>query len=86
LAEPGWGLDRSGRERLNAQLRAQAAEGKGALLFSTDLDELLALSDEILTLRNGAISDRLVLASHNTAADMRELKERVGRAMIGGRP
>jgi ABC-type uncharacterized transport system ATPase subunit len=93
LAEPGWGLDRSGRERLNAQLRAQAAQGKGALLFSTDLDELLALSDEILTLRNGEFTDRMVLhtdsnavSNSNAAADIRDLKERIGRAMIGARP
>jgi simple sugar transport system ATP-binding protein len=88
LAEPGWGLDRSGRERLNAQLRAQAAQGKGkgALLFSTDLDELLALSDEILALHNGEISDRIVLSLNSNSADPRELKERIGRAMIGGSP
>jgi simple sugar transport system ATP-binding protein len=91
LAEPGWGLDQSGRERLNAQLRAQAAQGKGALLFSTDLDELLALSDEILTLRNGEFSDRIVLdansnAAFDRAADLRDVKERIGRAMIGARP
>jgi simple sugar transport system ATP-binding protein len=86
LAEPGLGLDRSSRERLNAQLRAQAAQGKGALLFSTDLDELLALSDEILALRNGEFSDRIVLNPNNNAAEIRELKERIGRAMIGGSP
>jgi simple sugar transport system ATP-binding protein len=86
LAEPGWGLDLSSRERLNAQLRAQAAKGKGALLFSTDLDELLALSDEILALRNGEFSDRIVINPNSGAADIRKLKERIGRAMIGGRP
>jgi simple sugar transport system ATP-binding protein len=84
LAEPGWGLDRSSRERLNAQLRAQAAGSKGALLFSTDLDELLALSDEILALRNGEFSDRIVPGPNRGAAEIRALKERIGRAMIGG--
>jgi simple sugar transport system ATP-binding protein len=86
LAEPGWGLDRASRERLNGQLRAQVARGKGALLFSTDLDELLALSDEILALRNGEFSDRIVLDPKGEAADIRALKERIGRAMIGGSP
>jgi simple sugar transport system ATP-binding protein len=85
LAEPGWGLDQASRERLHAQLREQVAKGKGALLFSTDMDELLALSDEILTLRNGEFSDRIVINPHNGAATIRNLKERVGRAMIGGR-
>jgi simple sugar transport system ATP-binding protein len=85
LAEPGWGLDQSSRERLHAQLREQVAKGKGALLFSTDMDELLALSDEILTLRNGEFSDRIGIAPNNGAAAVREMKERIGRAMIGAR-
>jgi simple sugar transport system ATP-binding protein len=86
LAEPGWGLDRASRERLNAQLRTQVARGKGALLFSTDLEELLALSDEILTLRNGEFSDRVALGPHRGAPEIRELKGRIGRAMIGEHP
>ena len=86
LAEPGWGLDQPGRERLNGELRARAAEGKAALLFSTDLDELLALSDEILALRNGELSDRIRLDPNSGAAEIRDVKERIGRAMIGGRP
>jgi simple sugar transport system ATP-binding protein len=86
LAEPGWGLDQSSREGLHAQLREQAAQGKGALLFSTDLDELLALSEEILTLRNGEFSDRMAISPNSSAQEIRELKERIGRAMIGGRP
>jgi simple sugar transport system ATP-binding protein len=84
LAEPGWGLDRPGRERLNEQLRAQAAWGKAVLLFSTDLDELLALSDEILALRNGEFADRLFLSPNSNAVEIREVKERIGRAMVGG--
>jgi simple sugar transport system ATP-binding protein len=84
LAEPGWGLDQSSRERLHAQLRAQAAKGRGTLLFSTDMDELLALSDEILTLRNGELSDRIVINPKNGASALRNLKERIGRAMSGG--
>ncbi|GHV80364.1 sugar ABC transporter ATP-binding protein [Spirochaetia bacterium] len=84
LAEPGWGLDRSGRERLNRELRAQVQKGKAALLFSTDLDELLSLSDEILVLRNGEFSDRIPLDGGTSQSTAGELKERIGRAMIGG--
>jgi simple sugar transport system ATP-binding protein len=84
LAEPGWGLDRSGRERLNQEIRAQVQKGKGVLLFSTDLDELLALSDEILVLRNGEFSDRIPLHAGTSPGAAGELKERIGRAMIGG--
>jgi simple sugar transport system ATP-binding protein len=79
LAEPGWGLDRPGRDRLVRALKEQAQRGKGALIFSTDVDELLALSDEILVLRNGEFSDRI----STEALRVREIKERIGRAMIG---
>jgi simple sugar transport system ATP-binding protein len=84
LAEPGWGLDQSGRERLYGQLRAEVGKGKGVLLFSTDIDELLALSQEILVLRNGEFSDRVDIHPNTSATDIRDLKERIGRAMIGG--
>ncbi|MDR2079609.1 MAG: ATP-binding cassette domain-containing protein [Treponema sp.] len=86
LAEPGWGLDRPGRERLVLALKKQAERGKGALVFSTDVDELLSLSDEILVLRNGEFSDRIFLESlrgKEKNALFRELKERIGRAMVG---
>jgi simple sugar transport system ATP-binding protein len=89
LAEPGWGLDRAGRERLRAELRAQVrggpgSAGKGALLFSTDLDELLSLSDEILVLRNGEFVDHIPMGSNPSPKASRKIKEWIGRAMIGG--
>ncbi|MFP3042771.1 ATP-binding cassette domain-containing protein [Treponema primitia] len=87
LAEPGWGLDRTGREALARALKEHAAHGKGALIFSTDVDELLSLSDEILVLRNGEFSDRISLdffRGKEKAPLFRELKERISRAMVGG--
>jgi simple sugar transport system ATP-binding protein len=86
LAEPGWGLDRPGRERLVLALKEQAKQGKGALIFSTDVDELLSLSDEIMVLRNGEFSGRISLESlrgKEKTVLFRELKERIGRAMVG---
>ncbi|WP_010254695.1 ATP-binding cassette domain-containing protein [Treponema primitia] len=86
LAEPGWGLDRPGREALARALKQNAAQGKGALIFSTDVDELLSLSDEILVLRNGEFSDRISLGSFRGQEEtvmFRELKERISRAMVG---
>lgn len=84
LAEPGWGLDRCGREQLKMELREQVQKGKGALLFSTDMDELLSLSDEILVLRNGEFSEHIILNAGSSPSAAGELKERIGRAMIGG--
>jgi ABC-type uncharacterized transport system ATPase subunit len=84
LADPGWGLDYAGRARLIREIEAQTEKGKGVLVFSTDVDELLSVSDEILVLRNGEFSDRISLAGVPGDPDtVRGLKERIGRAMIG---
>ncbi|MDR3343720.1 MAG: ATP-binding cassette domain-containing protein [Treponema sp.] len=87
LAEPGWGLDRVGRDRLAGQLRNYVTAGRSVLLFSTDVDELLSVSDEILVLRNGAFSTRIPLDSpaSRSAAAIKDYKERIGQAMVGGR-
>jgi simple sugar transport system ATP-binding protein len=82
LAEPGWGLDRSAREQLNRALRENKAAGKSALVFSTDMDELLSIADEIFVLRNGIFSDRLSLEPLWTLTKA-AVKERIGRAMVG---
>ncbi|MDR2483043.1 MAG: ATP-binding cassette domain-containing protein [Treponema sp.] len=79
MAEPGWGLDGPGRVRLHETLREYAASGGAVLLFSTDMDELLALADEIAALRNGVLS-RL---ERPPARDGALLRERIGRAMVG---
>jgi simple sugar transport system ATP-binding protein len=56
LAEPGWGLDAANRERLHRRLRAFADAGNGVLVFSSDVDELIALADTIRALHNGVLS------------------------------
>src|SRR5512145_1759765 len=58
MAEPGWGLDAASRRHLNDRLRRLTESGRSALLLSTDVDELIALSDEIAILRDGAIAAR----------------------------
>jgi simple sugar transport system ATP-binding protein len=86
LANPGWGLDHAGRARLIREIGAQTEKGTGVLVFSTDVDELLSVSDEILVLRNGEFSDHISLAGVPGDPDpdtVRGLKERIGRAMIG---
>jgi simple sugar transport system ATP-binding protein len=80
LAEPGWGLDRSGRDRFIKELKVRVRAGMAALVFSADVDELVSISDEILVLRNGAVSASI---SRPGALPAEELKERIGRAMVG---
>jgi simple sugar transport system ATP-binding protein len=81
LSEPGWGLDRVSRNYLRAELRARRKEGRGVLIFSTDVDELVEICDEILVLRNGIFSARLFPGAPEEAA---RVKEEIGRAMVGG--
>ncbi|MDR0390055.1 MAG: ATP-binding cassette domain-containing protein [Spirochaetaceae bacterium] len=75
LAEPGWGLDAAGQKLLEKRLRDFASSGGAVLLISTDIEELMTLSDSILVLRDGKISDKL---------DREEFHlDRIGRAMVG---
>jgi simple sugar transport system ATP-binding protein len=80
LAEPGWGLDQAGRTRVAGELKAYASAGKGVLLFSTDVDELLSVCGEIVVLLNGAVSARVFLEK---GLSPEEAKAEIGRAMIG---
>jgi simple sugar transport system ATP-binding protein len=52
---PTQGLDFSAMEFVHSQLRAQRDQGAAVLLASSDLDELLDLSDRVLVLHAGRI-------------------------------
>ncbi len=56
VSEPSWGLDFKSRERLHRQLIEARNEGIAILLLTTDLDELLTLSDRICILTEGRLS------------------------------
>jgi simple sugar transport system ATP-binding protein len=84
LAEPGWGLDRSGRDRFARELKNRARTGTAVLVFSTDVDELVSVSDEILVLRNGVVSGRIPRPVFSSGAvSTGDIKEQIGRAMVG---
>ena len=53
LCEPTRGVDVGARADIYAEIRSLAAQGTGVLLASTDLPELIGLSDRILILRGG---------------------------------
>jgi simple sugar transport system ATP-binding protein len=82
LAEPGWGLDRSGRDRFFRELKARTRTGMAALVFSSDVDELVSVSDEILVLRNGVVAASVSRPASSPGA-AGDLKERISRAMVG---
>ena len=53
LSEAGSGLDQLSRRKLASELEEYVSKGASALLFSTDAEELLPFTSEILDLRNG---------------------------------
>ena len=56
LAEPGSGLDQANRLKFEEELRSIVSHGAAALIFSTDIEELTSIADEIMVLRNGELS------------------------------
>jgi simple sugar transport system ATP-binding protein len=78
-SQPTRGLDVGAIEYTNARLRAAAAAGIAVLLISTELDEILDLSDRIVVMSRGRIigeldrgaatSERLGLLLGGVAAD-----------------
>ncbi|QHV97847.1 sugar ABC transporter ATP-binding protein [Spirosoma endbachense] len=54
--EPTHGMDVGAKAEVYAMLRQLAAEGKAILLISSELPELMALSDRILVMREGQLT------------------------------
>jgi simple sugar transport system ATP-binding protein len=80
LSDPGRGLDRLYKKKLAALLKEKTAAGTAILIFSTDIDELFALSDSITVLRNGVFSDTLEL---NGTTSFSAVQDRIRKAMVG---
>jgi ribose transport system ATP-binding protein len=59
LDEPTNGVDVNAKADMRALMRALAASGVGVLLISSELDELTAAANRILTLVNGQITREL---------------------------
>ena len=74
--EPTRGIDVRAAAFLHTRLIALAADGAALLLLSSDLDELLALSDRIVVLHGGRIVGEF-------ARDPQLTPERLGAAMLG---
>lgn len=55
LAEPTVGVDVGAREDVYTRIREACGEGLAVLLASSDLEEVLALSDRVIVLRYGAV-------------------------------
>jgi ribose transport system ATP-binding protein len=59
MDEPTAGVDIGTKTEILHMIRGLANDGKGVLLISSELPELLAVSDRILILRNGSVTSEL---------------------------
>lgn len=59
LDEPTRGIDVGAKAEIYGIVRTLAAQGKAVIVVSSELEEILALSDRILVMREGAISAEL---------------------------
>ncbi len=56
MDEPTRGVDVGAKHEVHKLIRAQADSGKAVLMISSDLPEILALSDRVLVMRAGTLS------------------------------
>jgi simple sugar transport system ATP-binding protein len=76
VASPTRGLDVAAIETVHRYLRDAAVGGVGVLLISEDLDEILALSDRVAVMYEGALVGEV-------SADVATVEE-IGLLMAGG--
>jgi inositol transport system ATP-binding protein len=69
--EPTRGVDVAAKADVHALIRRLAAQGVAVLMISSDLPEILALSDRILTLRAGRLTGESRAADASEEALMR---------------
>jgi simple sugar transport system ATP-binding protein len=75
FAEPTWGIDVGSTVDIHNRVVALRERGRAVLLISSDLDEILTLSDRILVMRQGRLA-----ASYQRGVSRQEL----GGAMLLG--
>jgi ABC-type sugar transport system ATPase subunit len=75
LDEPTHGVDILSKLRIHDLIRDFVRKGGAALMHSTDADELLALSNAILSIKDGHISRRL---EQDVGLDAQILRETIG--------
>ncbi len=75
LDEPTRGVDVGTKEEIHRLIRRFADDGKGIMLISSDLPEILALSHRIIVMHEG---DRVAELTHAEATEEAVLKHAIG--------
>ncbi|WP_336632420.1 MULTISPECIES: multiple monosaccharide ABC transporter ATP-binding protein [unclassified Microbacterium] len=73
LDEPTRGIDVGAKYEIYAIIQQLAAQGKGVILISSELPELLGISDRIYTIFEGQITDDLPVAEATPETLMRSM-------------
>ncbi len=73
LDEPTRGVDVGAKEEIHSLLRKLAQEGNAILLISSELPEVLAISDRILVMHEGQIKGEITNVSQATQEQIMEL-------------
>jgi rhamnose transport system ATP-binding protein len=76
LDEPTRGIDVGAKAEVRQKIDALAANGMGVLLISSELPEIMGMSDRILVMRNGRIVTEFVRSEFT--------EEAIGAAAIAG--
>jgi ABC-type uncharacterized transport system ATPase subunit len=83
MVEPTWGLDYQRRERFFRFLWEKTGHGCAALLFCSDLDELLGICDRILVLHGGECAALLTNDAQARPENAKILKKKIKNALAG---
>jgi ribose transport system ATP-binding protein len=73
LDEPTRGVDIGAKQEIYQLIADLAQQGKAVLLISSELPEILSLSDRILVMRNGRISGEVQNGPGVTQEEIMEL-------------
>ncbi|WP_374008833.1 multiple monosaccharide ABC transporter ATP-binding protein [Leifsonia sp. LS-T14] len=82
LDEPTRGIDVGAKFEIYGIIQALAAQGKGVIVISSELPELLGISDRIYTIFEGQITDELPIAEatpETLLKSMTSAKKRIAR-------
>jgi simple sugar transport system ATP-binding protein len=74
-SQPTRGIDIAGTEAIRSVLIDYTSQGAGVLLISADLDEILAISDRVVVMYEGRLTDVGEVDAST--------REKIGRAMTG---